>query len=128
MIRAMKQLGVLLSAVVLIVAAAVPAFAGEGRATGLDRAREVAAEGFHAAKGLANNPNADATGRQRAAEAIAAALGRGNGNGNAFGRGHSGAVHAILAEGGSPAQIAGDHGQAVLGMVRAFNELRKQNR
>ncbi len=123
----MKQLGVLLSAVVLIVAAAVPAFAGEGRATGLDRAREVAAEGFGAAKGLANNPNADATGRLRAAEAIAAALGRGNG-GNAYGRGHGAAVHEILAEGRSPAEIAGEHGEAVSGMIRAFNELRKQNR
>ncbi len=120
----MKQLGVLLSVVVLIVAAAVPAFGGESQATGLDRAREVAAEGFHAAKGLTNNPNADATGRQRAAEAIAAALGRGN----AYGRGHGAAVHAILAEGDSPAEIAGDHGEAVSGMASAFNALRRQNR
>ncbi len=123
----MKQLGVLLSVVVLIVAAAVPAFGGESRATGLDRALEVAAEGFSAAKGLANNPNADATGRLRAAAAIAAAIERGNGNGNAYGRGHSLAVHEILVGGDSPAEIVGKHGQAVSEMVRTFNELRKLN-
>ena len=129
MLNAMKQLSVLFAVVALMVASALPALAQEVHATGLDRAREVAAQGVGTAHGLANNPNADrTTGRVGAAEAIAAALGRGNGNGNAFGRGRGGAIHDILANGGSPSDISGEHGQAVSEMVRAFNELRKQNR
>ena len=124
MVRTMKQLSVLLAVLALMVASVLPALAQEVHATGLDRAREVAAQGVGTANGLANNQNT--TGRVRAAEAIAAALGRGNGN--AFGRGRGGAIHDILALGGSPSEIAGEHGQAVSEMVRAFNELRKQNR
>ena len=126
----MKQSSVLFSAMALIVATALPAFGAQGdHATGLDRAREVAAKGVDTAKGLANGPNADkVTGRARAAQAIAVALARGNGNGNAYGRGRSAAVHAILAAGGSPSEIAGVHGEAVSAMVHAYNELRKQNR
>ena len=129
MLDAMKQMGVLFAVVALMVASALPALGQEAHATGLDRARQVAAQGLGTANGLANNPNADrTTGRARAAEAIAAALARGNGNGNAFGRGRSVTVHDILALGGSPSEIAGEHGQAVSAMVHAYNELRKQNR
>ena len=121
----MKRLIVLFAALALMVAAALPAFGDEGHATGLDRAREVAAQGVQTARGLTNSQNVDrVTGRERAAAAIAAALERGNGNG--YGRGHSAAVHAILAGGGSPSSIAGQHGQAVSEMVHAYNELRKQ--
>ena len=124
MIRAMKQLGVLFAAVALMVASALPAFGQEARATGLDRARQVASQAEGTANGLANNQNTvRTTGRARAAEAIAAALGRGNGNGN----GNGAAVHGILANGGSPSEIAGEHGQAVSQMVHAYNELRKQS-
>jgi hypothetical protein len=126
MLNAMKQLGVLFFVVALMVASALPAFGQEAHATGLDRAREVAAQGVGTANGLANNQNA--TGRARAAEAIAAALGRGSGNGNAYGRGRGAAIHDILAGGDSPSEIAGEHGQTVSGMVHAYNELRKQSR
>jgi len=129
MMRVMKRLAVVFTVVALIVAFALPAFGAPGHATGLERAREVAARGVETAKGLTNGPNADrATGLERAAEAIAAALERGNGNGNAYGRDNSAAVHQILANGGSPSEIAGEHGQAVRDMVHAYNELRKQNR
>ena len=123
----MKQLGVLLAVVALFVASALPAFGQEAHATGLDRAREVAAQGVGTANGLANNADRT-TGRARAAEAIAAALGRGNANANANGRGRGAAIHNILANGGSPSEIAGEHGQAVSEMVHAYNELRKQGR
>ncbi|MFH1331077.1 MAG: hypothetical protein ABIJ48_10560 [Actinomycetota bacterium] len=112
----------------LAVASALPAFADESHATGLERAREVAAKGVLTAKGLADHPDAErVTGRERAAEAIAAGLERGNGNGNGFGRGNSAAVLEILANGGSPSEIAGEHGRAVREMVHAYNELRKQS-
>jgi hypothetical protein len=95
-------------------------------ATGLERAREVAAEGIETARGLMNAHNVDkATGLERAREAIAAAMERGNGNGHAWGRGHSAAVHEIKANGGSPSDLP-SHGQAVREMVRAYNELRRQ--
>ncbi len=126
MLNAMKQMGVLFAVVALMVASALPALGQEAHATGLDRARQVAAQGLGTANGLANNQNT--TGRARAAEAIAAALARGNGNGNAFGRGRSVTIHDILALGGSPSEIAGEHGQAVSAMVHTYNELRKQNR
>ena len=58
----------------------------------------------------------------------AAGCSNGNGNGNAYGRGHGAAVAEILANGGSPSEIAGEHGQAVSEMVHAYNELRKQGR
>lgn len=129
MVDPVKRLGVLIAVVTLIAVLAAPAFGAPDHATGLERAREVAARGVETAQGLKNDHDPDrATGLERAAEAIAAALERDNGNGNAFGRGHSAAVHEILAEGGSPSEIAGEHGQAVREMVRTYNALRKQNR
>jgi len=126
--RVMKRLGVVFAVAAVAIGSALPALARPDHATGIERAREVAAEGVENARGLARGPNADkATGLERAGEAIAAALERGNGQGHAWGRGNSAAVHEMKANGGSPSELAG-HGQAVREMVQAYNALRKQNR
>jgi len=110
---------------VTLIVTALPALAQTDQATGLERAREVAAQGVDTAHGLANGPTAEkATGLERAAEAIAAARDRGNGNGHAWGRGNAQAVHDIKANGGSPSDRP-NHGQAVSEMVQAYNALRK---
>jgi len=126
--RVMRRFGVVLAVATVAVGSALPALAKPDHATGLERAREVAASGVDAAQGLAQGHNADkATGLERAGQAIAAALERGNGQGHAWGRGNSAAVQAMKANDGSPSELAG-HGQAVSEMVRAYNALRKQNR
>jgi Tfp pilus assembly protein FimT len=126
MVNRVRRLGIVIAVVAVLVPVAIPAFAQPDHATGLERAREVAAEGIEVARGLAQGPNADrATGLERAAQAIAAAMERGNGRGHAWGRGNSAAVHDIKANGGSPA-AAGNHGQAVREMVQAYNALRKE--
>ena len=125
--RVMRRLGVVFAVAAVAVSSALPALAQPDHATGLERAREVAANGVEAARGLAQGPNADkATGLERAGQAIAAALERGNGQGHAWGRGNSAAVHEMKAN-GSPSELA-SHGQAVREMVQAYNALRKQNR
>ena len=127
MINAMRRFGVVLTVAAVAVSSALPALAQPDHATGLDRAREVAAQGVETANGLTQGPNADkATGLDRAAEAIAAALERGNGQGHAWGRGNSAAVHEMKANGSHPEP--GSHGQAVRDMVQTYNALRKQNR
>ena len=124
----MKRIGAVLAVAAVVVVASRPVLAQPDHATGLERAREVGAKGVETARGLMEGPQAgEATGLERAAQAIAAALARGNGNGHAWGRGHAEAVHEIKANGGSPSDLA-SHGEAVRGMVRAYNELRKQNR
>jgi hypothetical protein len=126
MISVMKRFGVVFAVAAVAVSSALPALAQPDHATGLDRAREVAAKGVETANGLTQGANADkATGLARAAEAIAAALERGNGQGHAWGRGNSAAVHAMKANGGSPSDLS--HGQAVREMVQTYNALRKQN-
>jgi hypothetical protein len=126
--RRVTRFGVVVAVAAVALGASLPASAQPDHATGLERAREVAARGVEIAKGLSEGPNAErATGLERAAEAIDAALERGNGRGHAWGREHSAAVHEIRANGGSPAELAG-HGQVVRDMVRAYNELRKQDR
>ena len=68
-----------------------------------------------------------ATGLERAAQAIEAAVVRKvdregiefPGKGRALGRGHSAAVHAILAAGGSPSEIP-SHGETVSALAEAF--------
>lgn len=127
MICVMRRIGIVLAVAAVAISAALPALAQPSHATGLERAREVAAKGVETAQGLIQGPNAEkASGLERASEAIAAALERGNGQGHAWGRGHSAAVHEIKAN-GSPSELA-PHGQAVREMVRAYNTLRKQNR
>ena len=84
-----------------------------------------------AGEGNAGKGNADrVTGRERAAEAIASALERGNGDGNGFGRGHSAEVLEKLLDGESPATLEADanHGSELSAMVKAYNELKKQER
>ena len=128
MISVMRRFGVVFAVAAVAVSSALPALAQPDHATGLDRAREVAAKGVETANGLTQGPNADkATGLERAAQAIAAALERGNGQGHAWGRGNSAAVHEMKANGGSPSDL-GSHGQAVREMVQTYNALRKQNR
>lgn len=123
-----RRVVTLVAAVALLVASAVPALAGDALSTGLERAREVAAEGLEKAQQLSHGPDGDeATGLQRAAEAITAALARGNGTGHGYGRGHAATVLEILAAGGTPSEIAGEHGAAVRQLVHAYNELRKQD-
>lgn len=127
MVDSMKRFAVVAAAVGVLLASALPAAGAPDHATGLERAREVAARGVETAEGLTNGPGSEAAaGLERAAEAIAAALARGNGNGNAFGRGHAAAVIEILSGGGSPSELAGEHGAAVREMVRAYNELRRR--
>jgi hypothetical protein len=124
----MRRIGVVFAVAAVAISSALPALAQPAHATGLERARELAARGVETAQGLTQGPNAErATGLARAAEAIAAALERGNGQGHAWGRGNSAAVHEIKANGGSPSDLA-SHGQAVREMVQAYNALRKQNR
>jgi hypothetical protein len=125
--RVVKRFAVVVAAVAVALTSALPALGQPTHATGLERAREVAARGVETAQGLTQGANAErATGLERAAEAIAAALERGNGEGYAWGRGHSAAVHDLMANGGSPSELAG-HGQAVSEMVHAYNTLRKEH-
>lgn len=125
MLRIMRRITVALALAALMVVTALPAMAQPDHATGLERAREVAAQGVETAAGLTNPQNADrATGLERAAEAIAAARDRGNGNGHAWGRGNAQAVQDIKANGGSPSDRP-NHGQAVREMVQTYNALRK---
>ena len=82
-------------------------------------------------KGSADKGNADkVTGRARAAAAIASALARGNGNGNGFGRGHALEVVALLLDDKTPDALETDenHGAEVSAMVKAYNELKAQER
>jgi len=152
-------------------ASAVPALAqSEDKPTGLERARQAAAQALELAagggdaalpvvppavppgqakdkpgKGPGDNDNAkgnadngnphndDAervTGRTRAAAAIAAALARGNGKGNGFGRGHALEVIELLLDDKTPAALETDenHGAIVSAMVKAYNELKAQER
>lgn len=106
--------------------------------TGLDRAARATMQGLEKSQGRATEaPGQEnraqgldkqrdkVTGRERAAAAIAAALARGNGNGNAFGRGHAAEVLGILT-GELPDELnETNHGQAVRGMVHAYNALRR---
>lgn len=123
----------------LAVTVAIPAFAQEVKATGLERAqqaslkaldhanaRAIEARGGELPPGLAKKEG-KLTGRARAAAAIATAIDRGNGNG--FGRGRSLEVLSTLLNGGSPAALEGQpsHGDKVSAMVQAHNELRKQS-
>lgn len=90
-------------------------------------------------KGDADKGNADkgnphdedvekVTGRARAAAAIATALAKGNGNG--FGRSHAREVIELLLDDKTPAALETDenHGAKVSAMVKAFNELKAQER
>ena len=138
--RRRRALGLVL-AVLLTSTAATPALAQEEKPTGLERARQAAAQAMDHAHGRAAEArggglpaglaNTDrVTGRERAAQAVAAALERGNGNGNAYGRGRSQQVLTLLLAGETPSVLEADstHGSSVSAMVGAYNELRKQDR
>ncbi len=129
--------------ILLTIGMAAPASAQPGHPTGLDRARQATQQGLENAKGKdtaapgqdnrargldeARNENR-LRGRERAAAVINRNLQRGNGKGNAFGRGHAADVLATLLAGGSPSELAGEHGAAVRAMVHAYNELKRQQR
>ena len=136
------SMSVLAVAIALAVMSAGAAHAADDKLTGLDRARQasmqaidraegrmVEARGGELPPGLAKQVD-KLTGRERAAQAITAAMERGNGNGNAFGRGHSLEVLTLLVKGESPDALedAPNHGANVSAMVRAYNELKKQQR
>ena len=139
-----RRIAVLAMAAAITAATAVPAMAqSEAKLTGLDRARQATLQAVERANsraveargetppGLAKKSGEDKlTGRDRAAAAIAAGLARGNGNGNANGRGHSAAVLYQLLNGESPSELVdeGTHGAEVSSMVKAHNELRRQER
>ncbi len=125
----MSKLTVFALAAALVASMATPVAAAPDHATGLERAREMSMKAFDHGKSAdapGHNEDDKVTGRERAAQAIAKGLDRGNGNGNAFGRGHSAAVLQELLDGGSPSELAGEHGAAVSKMVKAFNALRQQ--
>lgn len=116
---------------------AAPAMAQNDRATGQERARIAAMQALDRAQGrmaevrgqgLPLGKPGKASGLARAAEAVAAGLARANGNGNTFGRGQSAGVLAALMAGESLAELDGKHGRAVSEMVRAYNELKRQQR
>ncbi len=128
----------------------MPAALASDHPTGLERASQATQQGLEKAQGHASaapgqanraqgldkagkgssngNKKDKLRGLERAAAAINTALERGNGRGNAFGRGHAADVHAILLAGGSPSEIAGEHGAAVSAMVRAYNQLKRAER
>ena len=133
--RTRRPLTLILSLTAGLIAATLPVAAAQSDSTALDRAREVASEAaLNASSLFSDDVPEKVTGRERAAQAIAAALerrgdeGEDGGNGHGWGRGHSAAVHEILAAGGSPSEIAGEHGQAVREMVHAYNALKKQSK
>lgn len=140
MFRSKYVLGLALVALVAL-AAAPAASAQDEKPTGLERARQAAVKAIDHADGRAAEARGGElppglartdrlTGRARAAQAIAAAMERGNGNGNAYGRGRSQQVLELLLAGESPATLEADstHGSRVSAMVKAYNELRKQER
>jgi hypothetical protein len=112
-------------AAALVISLGAPALAG-GPPTGVERALLVAASTLQDAGASHLGQENRAQGLERAQAAIAAALARGTGNGNGFGRGHAAEVHAILLAGGSPSELAGEHGEAVRMMVHAYNALRRE--
>ena len=97
----------------------------------LERARQAVEQGRWAAEDLEQADSAKAKGLERAAEAIQAAASRKAdregkefpGNGRAFGRGHSVAVHEMLAAGGSPSAVP-PHGERVSGLAKAFERVK----
>jgi hypothetical protein len=129
-----KQLSVVAMTALVLAASATPVLAAPDHATGLERAREMSMKALDQVKGKSadapgHNAEAKVTGRERALQAILKGLAKGNGNGNGNGRGHSAEVLQILIDGGStPAELAGEHGEAVSKMVKAFNALRKAAR
>jgi len=129
----MKRSTVTVLVAVVIGAMATPVVAAPDHATGLERAREVSMKALDQAMGKSadapgHNKEEMVTGRERALQAILDGLVRGNGNGNAYGRGHSAEVLQIVIGGGSPSELAGEHGSAVSNMVKAFNALKKAAR
>ena len=130
----------------------------EDKLTGLDRARQATSQALELAAddgdetppatppgqargksdigrpGMGNSARGNSdrvTGRDRAAQAIAAALKPGNGNGNGFGHGHSAEViERLLLDGEAPATLEAEenHGAEVTAMVKAYNELKAQER
>lgn len=98
-----------------------------------DRVRQGVELGRVAAQGLLA-PDEDQeklTGLMRADAAVVAAAERRasredkefRGNGRALGRGHSAAVHEILAAGGSPSELP-PHGQTVKVLAQAYEDVR----
>ena len=140
-----RRFAVFAMAAAITAATAVPAIAqSEGKLTGLDRARQATMQALEQANSRAAEARGEIppglakkdgetklTGRDRAAAAIAEGLARENGNGNANGNGSGrAAVLQKLLDGESPANLAHDenHGAEVSAMVRAHNELRRQER
>lgn len=143
----MKTLATLALAASLVFSTTAPAFAAnEDKLTGLDRARQASMKALDHANGRAQEARGELppgqakadkpakddrlTGRERAAASIAKGLERGNGNGNAYGRGHAAEVLSGLLNGKAPTALddQSNHGAAVSAMVKAFNELKKQQR
>ncbi len=136
----LRRIWTLATASMLALAVAAPVAAGPRPADAVERARDVAQHTAEKVRGksasapgrLKDKPaqrgaaedDGKLRGRERAAAAIAAALARGNGEGNAFGRGHALRVHEILLAGGSPSEIAGEHGAAVSALVKAYNAMK----
>lgn len=101
----------------------------------LERARQAVAEGGQAAKDLTDADAAGfeqkAKGLAKAGAALVAAAARKAdregkefpGQGRAHGRGHSDFVHEILADGGSPSDLA-PHGETVSALAHAYGKLR----
>lgn len=142
--------GIAVAAAVVMVTPSAGVAQTEDKATGLDRAREATAQGLERARGMAGDAPGQvnrargldpdrARGLDRAAEAIERARdraderargngqaeGQGKGRGNAFGRGHAEEVHRVLAGGGSPSELAGQHSDKVRTLVEAYNELKR---
>jgi hypothetical protein len=120
---------------VALVSLAVPAAFASPPDHVLERARQAVTEGQQAAKGLegagAAGNEQKAKGLEKASAAIEAAAARRAdregtefpGNGKALGRGHSAAVHEILAAGGSPSDLP-SHGEVVSALAQAFDKVK----
>jgi len=135
-----RRFTVIALSAVLTAATVAPAFAqSEEKLTGLDRARQATMQALEQASSRAAEARGEVppglakqsaegklTGRDKAAASIAKGLANGNGNG----RGRSTEVLQNLLNGKSPVTLEGaaNHGAVVSAMVKAHNELRRQER
>ena len=123
------------AAIVMTFAIAIPAAIAVPSPDTLANAVAAAEHGQSTARDLAKGPKDESktTGLDRAAEALAkvaekraekqAEKAGEEKPGNGFGRGHAAEVHAVLAAGGSPSELA-PHGESVSELAKAYQQVK----
>lgn len=136
-----RRIAAMTLAAAVALAVAVPIASADPSPETLATARAAAEHGQNAAREFRQGPKDSdkAVGLERAAEALAkvaekrmeqaakhAEKAEGEKPGNGFGRGHAAEVHAILAAGGSPSELA-PHGESVVALVKAYQQVKGED-